>query len=111
MNITMSALHCTLPAPVRRHAEARLERLARFEPRIQGIDVTFEKDHGLHRVEARISVAGGPIMVAHGTGDGFRAAIDRIVDRLGRQLKRRRERRLAHRSAGSPQGAAVVGGL
>lgn len=97
MDVTISTLHCTVPAPVRQRAEEKIRRLERYEPRIISADVVFDIDHGLHRVEARMIVAGGPMIIGHGTGEDFRTALDRVTDRLARQLRRRRERRRDHR--------------
>jgi ribosomal subunit interface protein len=104
MQITISAPHCTVPEPIRQQAEALLGRLARFEPRLFAIDVCFDLDHGRHRVEARLSVAGGPLVVAHGAGESFRVALDRVVERLARQLRRRRDRRRERGGNLSPAG-------
>jgi ribosome-associated translation inhibitor RaiA len=61
-------------------------------------EVEFDDDHGMKQVETRIFVAGSHSIVAHGTGDTFRTALDRSIDRLTRQLKRRRERVRDHKA-------------
>ncbi len=99
MYVTISARHRTLSDPARRYAEDRLRRLLRFEPRLLGAEVNFEAEHGVHQVEARLSVPGAPAILAQGRGEAPRVALDRAVERLGRQLKRRRERRRDPRSA------------
>lgn len=98
MNVTITARHCTPPERVRQLAEETLERLVRYEDRLVSAAVSFELDHGLHKVEARLSVAGGPTTLAHGSGESFREALDRMSDRLRRQLQSRRERRRDHRA-------------
>lgn len=97
MNITISAPHCTLPRTIGSFAEGRMRRLDRYHARILAADLRFDLDRGFHRVDARLLVAGGPPVVAHGTGDSFRAALDRIGDRLRRQLRLRRERQRRRR--------------
>lgn len=99
MQVTISSPRCTVPEPVLQLADKQFRKLQRYEPRLQSADLRFDLDHGLHRVEARLSVAGAPLIVGHGTGESFRTAVDRVIDRLSRQLRRRRERRIDPRSA------------
>lgn len=92
MQFTYSSPQCNVPEDVIQVAEEQFRRLKKYHPRLQSADLRFDIDHSLYRVEARLTVSGAPLIVAHGTGDSFRTAVDRIVDRLGRQLRRRRER-------------------
>lgn len=92
MQISITARHCTVPEFIRAQAEARLERLRRYEPRADNAIVEFDNDNGKKLVDARVSVAGRPALVAHGSGDDFRMALEQSMDRLCRRLKRSRER-------------------
>lgn len=98
MQVNFTARHCNVPEKVRLDAEERLQRLQRYEPRVDNAVVEFDKDHGDKRVETRIFVAGSHSIIAHGSGDTFRSALDQSIDRLTRQLKRRRERVREHKS-------------
>ncbi len=98
MNVSITARHCSVSDRTRTEAEERLQRLQRFEPRLANAEVEFEEDHGLKQVETRIFVAGSHSIVAYGSGDSFRTALDRSIDRLTRQLKRRRDRVRDHRA-------------
>lgn len=100
MQVTYSAPRCDVPEAVLQLAEEQFRRLKKFDSRLQSADLRFDIDHGLYRVEARLTITGAPMIVAHGSGESFRTAVDRIVDRLSRQLRRRRERRQAARSSG-----------
>jgi len=99
MQVTISSPRCKVPDPVLRSTRAQIQKLTRYEKRLQSAVVRFDIDHGLHRVEARLTVAGAPLIVAHGTGENFRTAVDRIIDRLSRSLRRRREQRQDVRSS------------
>lgn len=92
MQFTYSSPQCTVPENVMQLAAEQFRRLRKYDTRLQSADLRFDIDHGLYRVEARLTVAGAPLIIAHGTGESFRTAVDRIVDRLSRQLRRRRER-------------------
>lgn len=98
MNVSISTRHCSVSERTRSEAEARLQRLQRYEPRVANAEVAFDDDHGTKHVETRIFVAGSHTIIAHGSGDTFQTALDRSVDRLARQLKRRRDRMRDHQS-------------
>jgi putative sigma-54 modulation protein len=98
MNVSITARHCTVSDRTRTEAQERLQRLQRFEPRVANAEVEFEEDHGTKQVETRIFVAGSHSIVAHGSGETFRTALSRSIDRLTRQLKRRRDRVRDHKA-------------
>ena len=98
MNVSITTRHCSVSERTRAEAQERLQRLTRYEPRLAVAEVEFDDDHGMKQVETRIFVAGSHSIVAHGTGDTFRTALDRSIDRLTRQLKRRRERVRDHKA-------------
>jgi ribosome hibernation promoting factor len=98
MQVNITARHCNVPQGVRVAAEQRLQRLHRYEPRVDNATVEFDADHGNKQVETRVSVKGSHSIIAHGSGDTFRTALDQSLDRLTRQLKRRHERITNHKS-------------
>jgi ribosomal subunit interface protein len=98
MQVNITARHCRVPDRVRSEAEERVQRLQRYEPRVNDAVVAFDTDHGDKKVETRVYVAGTHSIVAHGSGESFKTALDRSIDRLTRQLKRRRERVRDHKS-------------
>ena len=98
MNVSITTRHCTVSERTRSEATERLQRLQRYEPKVATAEVEFDDDHCTKQVETRIFVAGSHSIVAHGSGDTFRTALDRSIDRLTRQLKRRRERVRDHKA-------------
>jgi ribosomal subunit interface protein len=98
MQVNITARHCNVPQGVRVVAEQRLQRLQRYEPRVDNAIVEFDADHGNKQVETRVFVKGSHSIIAHGSGETFRRALDQSLDRLTRQLKRRRERVTDHKS-------------
>jgi ribosomal subunit interface protein len=97
MNVSITTRHCSVSERTRSEAEERLQRLQRYEPRVANAEIEFDDDHGTKQVETRIFVMGSHSIVAHGSGDTFRTALDRSIDRLTRQLKRRRDRIRDHK--------------
>ena len=80
------------------HAQERAEKLGRYEPRLHRVELLFDEDGGRVAGEARAVVPGVPLLVARADGDTGRAALDRVVRRLGRQLKKERSKRVEHRA-------------
>jgi ribosomal subunit interface protein len=98
MQVSITTRHCNVSPRTRSEAEERIQKLHRYEPRLDNALVEFDEDHGTKQVETRIFVSGSHSIVAHGSGDTFRTALDRSIDRLTRQLKRRRERVREHKA-------------
>jgi ribosomal subunit interface protein len=98
MQVNITARHCNVSERIRLEAEERVKRLTKYEPRVDNAVIAFDADHGDKLVETRVSLAGSHPIVAHGSGDDFRTALDRSLGRLTRQLKRRRERVRNHKS-------------
>lgn len=98
MNVSVTARHCDISDGLRRRVEVRAERLLRFNERIRGVEVVFEGEGGQHGVEVRVKEDGRPQLVAQASGDGFRVALERAMDKIDRQARRRRERRVDHQA-------------
>jgi len=108
MNVTINALHCSIPDSLRTTASQRMERLTRFHPRVADAQVTFDRSGAGPEVEARLAIPGIDPLVARAEAASFDAALDRAADRLERQLKRTRERRVSRalrrrRAAATPE--------
>lgn len=108
--VNITARHCNVPDRIRVDAEQRVQRLQRYEPRVHNALIEFGSDHGHMQVETRIVVNGGQSIIAHGSGETFRTALDKSLDRLTRQLKRRRERVRDHKSVKLSQAFAYAPG-
>lgn len=96
MNVTISARHCEIPSSLRDRTERRIARLGRYNPKLADAAVTYDVERVSHEVEIRLQVKGEPPVVVRGSGDDFREAFDRTLDRASRQLRRVRERRIDH---------------
>jgi ribosomal subunit interface protein len=88
-------------------AEKRLTSLAKYSPRASSADVVFTEEKVNRGVEVIIHVDGGEPVVASVQDTEFRAALDKVVDRLGRRLRKQRERRTNHQ--GPPSRGRVAG--
>ncbi len=75
-----------------------MDRLAKYDPRVGAAEVVFEEEKRIKKVEVVLSVDRSEPVVAHGEGEEFRTALDKVVDRLGRMLKRQRAQAKSHQA-------------
>ncbi len=98
MHIQMTAHQCDLDAELRARATELAERWPRFESAISGARIVFEVEGRTHRVEAIVSRDHQEPVVASGTGDDFRAALDQLNERVTRIIRKHHARRVDHHS-------------
>lgn len=92
MEVNITARHCSIPDSIRDRTAELIRRLERIETRTTSVSVSFEADHGLKNVDARVAVAGRPPLIAHAAAPTFRGALDVAAGRIRRQLRRDRQR-------------------
>ncbi len=73
-----------------------MERLPKYDPRVSSAEVIFDEEKHTRKVEAILSVHGGPPVVAHAEEREFLNALDRVADRLSTQLRRTRDKIVDH---------------
>lgn len=98
MQVIVSARHCEVTDQLREVVETQFRRLSRFEPRVSRVEVTLLEEKNHCEVEATLSVEGADLLYASAHAPDFRTAVDRAVDRLGRQLRKVRSRRKNHQA-------------
>ena len=107
MRVQIAARHCDIPDSVRRRTEEQITRIGKYDNRVAGAEVVFEEEKRIRRVEVILSVNGGEPVVAHGEGEEFRTALDKVVDRLSRILKRQRAQITNHQGPRRSESVAV----
>lgn len=98
MRVQIAQRHCDVPEPIRDRARSRIERLVRYDSRLARAEVVFEEEKHLKKVEAILSVDRDEPVVARAEADEYRAAVDRLVDKLSRILRKRRSQRRDHQA-------------
>ena len=88
MRTTISVRHTRISDAIRSRAEAVMERLGALSPHALESTVVFDRESIAHRVEVRLHVRGGQILVGAGSGPDHRTALDRAEEKLRRQLGR-----------------------
>ena len=68
--------------------------------------MVYEEEKRIKRVEVILSVDRTDPVVAHGEGEEFRTALDKVVDRLSRILKRQRAQSNHHQGPRLSEGVS-----
>lgn len=98
MDVTINTRHCKVPDSLKNQAVQRFGRMERIDRRITTATLVFDDAGAVRRAEARLTIPGGSMLVGHGQGTTYRAAMDGALSRLDRQLKRARDRTVARRT-------------
>lgn len=103
MRIQIATRHCEIPESVRRRAEDLIGSVSRFDARARGAEVVFHVEKRRCVVEVVVSRERAEPVVATGTADEFRAALDQVAERLARALKRSRSRAINRKRSASAE--------
>ena len=98
MRIQIAARHCDVPKDVLERAEEQVQRLLRYDPRISAAEVVFTEEKRTMTAEIILHIDRSEPLVAHAAESEFRAALDKVGDRLGRRLRRKRQRLRDHQA-------------
>lgn len=90
MDTRITARGCDVPRSVQDRTIQLLGKLDKFDPRISSVEVVFEEQKRLKRVDAVVKVNGDKPVVAQAESAEFRDALDTLTDRLVKILRRRR---------------------
>ncbi len=98
MEIRISGRDGHVTQEMKAYAEDKAERLERFFDRIGLVEVILNRQRGLWTAEMVISAKRGKRLVAEAEHDtDMHAAIDELVDKMGRQLNRWKEKMKSRR--------------
>jgi putative sigma-54 modulation protein len=104
VNITISARHMDVSAPLKAHAEQKANKLTKYYDRIQEIEVIFDAGKDAMQVEMIVNAEHRNMFIArHGGSDAY-ACVDGCVDKLERQLT---EHKKKFRNRKHPEGGDV----
>jgi len=98
MDISITARHFEISDALRQLVDTRLSRLDRFNPRLSTVEVTLTEEKREKRVEAHAGIDGDLDIHAEVVAEDFRAAVNKVSDKLARQLKRQHELRRDHKA-------------
>ena len=98
MRVQITARHCEIPDAVRERAQTLMEKLTKFDPRLSAAEVIFDDEKHSRKAEGILTIHGGPPVVARAEDTEFRAALDKMADRLSKQLRRNRDQVVDHKA-------------
>jgi ribosomal subunit interface protein len=96
MRVQITARHCDVTDALRDRTEVLVEKLRRYDTRLSAAEVVFDEERHARKAEGILSVDRDEPVVATGEGADFTAALDQMVDRLGKILRRRRSQVTDH---------------
>ena len=94
MQIHLTARHCELGTEVRSFAEHRLEKLSKYDSRIQEVRVIVSQERKLHTAEITLRAHQHDVVITESHADA-RAAIELAADRLEERVRRDKEKRIS----------------
>ena len=105
VQIQVTARHCEIGADVREFAQARLEKLTRYDGGIHEVRLIVSQERKLHTAEITLRAHQHDVVITESHADA-RAAIELATDRLEDRVRRRKEKRVK-----APRRAARGNGL
>jgi ribosomal subunit interface protein len=98
VRVQIAERHCEVPRDARERAETQVASLAKYSPRATAAEVVFMEEKLDRIVEVIVHIDGEEPVVARAADTEFRAALDKVVDRLSRLLRDQRDLRKDHRA-------------
>jgi len=104
MQINVTSKHLEMTQTIEEYAQSKAEKLTRFYPRIEQIDVKMEKTpHGFN-VEIITDIERHDDIIGNANEDDLYAAIDSCVDKSVRQLTDLKNKLQDHKKHNTPTG-------
>lgn len=97
--IEVTSRHQQVSEGTREHATSKAGKLLRFHNRISRIQIVIDRRKDDWEVESIVHVDSGHTFVAKEDGSSFKAALDTLIEKIGRQLKKDNERRKHHKGS------------
>jgi len=107
VTIEFKGRHDHITERMQAHAARKLARLARFQDRLQRIEVVADHAHKNPEVELIVHQRRGVPLVCKDRGTSFSATIDLLVDKMEAQLRKLKDKKKNHKV---PDGKAVRNG-
>ena len=104
MRLQIATRHGHVSDEVRERTETLVSGLTKYDPRVSAAEIVFNEEKNGCQVEVILHTDGDEPVVAHAEEADFRAAADKVVDRLSRMLRKRRDRRRDHQHAPLSEG-------
>ena len=100
MQLSVTGHHVEVSAPLREYVANKIEKIERHFDHVSDVHCILTVEKLRHKAEATINVNGGTIY-ADATEEDMYAAIDGLVDKLGRQVRKYKEKMGDHHARDS----------
>jgi len=94
VQIQVTARHCEIGSDVREFAQARLEKVARYDDGIHEVRLIVSQERKLHTAEITLRAHQHDVVITESHVDA-RAAIELATDRLVDRVRRSKEKRVS----------------
>lgn len=95
MQLNLTGHHVDITEPMREYVQTKLNRVERHFDQVTDINCVLTVDKLQHRAEATVNLAGAQLF-ANATEENMYAAIDMMIDKLGRQLRKHKDKVTSH---------------
>ncbi len=95
MQLNLTGHHVEITEPMREYVQTKLNRVERHFDQVTDINCVLTVDKLQHRAEATANLAGAQLF-ANATEENMYAAIDMMIDKLGRQLRKHKDKVTSH---------------
>ena len=86
MQINVTHRHGSVDAAIEAHARSKTEGLSKYFDRIESVEIIFDHTKNLQEIELVIKIQQGEDIVATGSSEELRTAVDQCMDRAIRQI-------------------------
>ncbi|MGB8338670.1 MAG: ribosome-associated translation inhibitor RaiA [Burkholderiales bacterium] len=91
MNITLTGHNLDITTAIRSYVTSKFERINRHSDQVIDVNVIMTVEKLRHKVEANVHLSGKDIH-AETIDENMYAAVDLLVDKLGRQINKHKEK-------------------
>jgi putative sigma-54 modulation protein len=105
MNIIVTGRHFEITDALKKYAERKIKKFARYLSNITEAIVTLSIEKYRHKAEVLLKVNGYLIQAEGITGEIY-SSIDEVVEKLERQVKKYKEKLVSHRKGEGKSGSA-----
>lgn len=107
MEIVVKSRHIDVSDRFRSHAQEKLTRLEKHDPRIMRVEVAVDKERNPRQQDRAVRVeltafSKGPVIRAEAAAEDKMAALDLAMDKMAAQMRRAADRRRVHRGNHRP---------
>ncbi len=97
MEIRITSRRVSLSESLRVRTEELLSKLNKYDDRVSVVEVVFDEEKNLKKIEVILHIDRSAPIVASGEGDEFSEALSQVNGRLVRQVRKLHEQTKDHR--------------